>query len=66
MNEDKNGIVGYIGYEGYAELLVGLTQKLIYNQNIELVILKRPSIDVGCYQEISLWLELGWIKIMEN
>ncbi len=38
MNEDKNGIVGYIGYEVYAELLFGLSQKLIYNKNIELVI----------------------------
>lgn len=29
MNEDKNGIAGYIGYEAYAELLFGLSQKLI-------------------------------------
>lgn len=41
MNEDKNGIIGYIGYEAYAELLFGLSQKLIYNKNIELVILKK-------------------------
>ena len=26
MNEDKNGISGYIGYEIYAELLFGLSQ----------------------------------------
>lgn len=38
MNEDKNGKHGYIGYETYAELLFGLSQKLIYNKNIELVI----------------------------
>lgn len=66
MNEDKNGIVGYIGYEAYAELLFGLSQKLIYNKNIELVILKKPSVDVGCYEEINLWLELGWIKLWEE
>ena len=63
MNEDKNGIVGYIGYEAYAELLVGLEQKLIYNKDIELIIFKIPSQDVGCYEEIILWLKLGWIKL---
>ncbi len=66
MNEDKNGIVGYIGYEGYAELLVALTQKLVYNKDIELVILKMPSSEVGCFEEINLWLKLGWIKLYNN
>lgn len=66
MNEDKNGLVGYIGYEAYAELLFGLSQKLIYNKNIELIILKKPSQDVGCYEEIALWLKLGWIKLYEE
>lgn len=66
MNEDKNGISGYIGYETYAELLFGLSQKLIYNKDIELIILKMPSTDVGCYDEINLWLKLGWIKLFEE
>ena len=66
MNEDKNGIVGYIGYEAYAELLFGLSQKLIYNKEIELIIFKMPSINVGCYEEINLWLKLGWIKLYEE
>lgn len=66
MNEDKNGIIGYIGYEAYAELLFELSQKLIYNKNIELVILKKTSTDVGCYDEIESWLKLGWIKLYEK
>ena len=66
MNEDKNGIVGYIGYESYAELLFGLSQKLVYNKKIELVVFKMPSRDVGCYAEIELWLKLGWIKLFEE
>ena len=66
MNEDKNGIVGYIGYEAYAELLFGLSQKLISNKKIELVILKMPSKELGCFEEINLWLELGWIKLLEE
>lgn len=66
MNEDKKGIVGYIGYEAYAELLFGLSQKLIYKKDIELIILKMPSIEVGCYEEINLWLKLGWIQLYEE
>ena len=66
MNEDKNGKLGYIGYESYAELLFGLSQKLTYKKDIELIILKKPSKDVGCYEEIDLWLKLGWIKLFEE
>lgn len=63
MNEDKNGIVGYIGAESYAELTFGLAQNLIYNKNIELIVYKMPSMEVQCYDEIKLWLELEWIKL---
>lgn len=63
MNEDRDNIDGYIGYETYGELLFGLSQKLIYNKSIELVLMKMPSKEVGCYEEINLWLKLGWIKI---
>lgn len=66
MNEDKNGKIGYIGAESFAELTFGLVQKLVYNKNIELVILKMPSKDVQCYEEIVLWLKLGWIRLYEE
>lgn len=63
MNEDKNNIEGYIGAETFAELAFGLSQNLVYEKNIELLILKMPDEKVSCYNEIKLWLELGWIKI---
>lgn len=63
MNEDKNSIDGYIGAETFAELTFGLSQNLLYGKNIELLILKMPDEKVSCYNEIKLWLELGWIKI---
>lgn len=63
MNEDKNGMNGYIGYETYGELLYGLMEKLSYKKSIELILMKMPSKDVQCYEEIDLWLKLGWIKI---
>lgn len=66
MNEDKNDKIGYIGAETFAELTFGLAQKLVYNRNIELLILKMPESTVQCYDEIDLWLKLGWIKLYEE
>lgn len=65
MNEDKNGIKGYIGPAAFAELSYGVIEKL-NNKNIELIILKMPSKEVSSYDEINLWLKLGWIKIWEE
>ena len=64
--EDKNGKIGYIGAESFAELTFGLAQELVYGKNIELVILKMPSKEVQCYEEINLWLKFGWIKLYEE
>lgn len=66
MNEDKNGQTGYIGAESFAELTFGLAQKLVYHKDIELVILKMPEESVQSYEEINLWLKLGWIKVLIN
>jgi len=66
MNEDKLEISGYIGAATFAELTFGVAQKLIYNKKIDIVILKMPSKDVACYEEISLWIALGWIKLYEE
>ena len=63
MNEDKNGIKGYIGAESFAELCFGVVQNFIYNKNIEIIILQMPDEKVQSYQEIVLWLKLGWIKL---
>ena len=66
MNEDKDGKIGYIGAETFAELAFGLAQKLVYNKKIELVIFILPSENIQCYEEIKLWLKLGWIKLYEE
>ena len=65
-NEEKNNILGYIGAETFAELSFGLTQKLIYNKKIKLILAHMPSQDVSCYNEIVLWLKLGWIDEILN
>lgn len=63
MNEDRNDQFGYIGYELFAELTFGIMQKLIYNKEIEIIILKMPSSNIKCYDDINLYLQLGWIKL---
>ena len=63
VNADKNGVCGYIGAESFAELCFGLCQNLLYGKNIELYVLKMPDKSVQCYNEIMLWLNLGFIKI---
>ena len=65
-NEEKNNIPGYIGAETFAELSFGLTQKLINNKNIKLILAHLPSPEVQCYNEIVLWLKLGWINEVLN
>lgn len=66
MNENKNGIVGYLGAETFAEMCFGVAQNLIYNKNIEVVLLQMPDKSVQSYDEIVLWLKLGWIKLYEE
>ena len=66
MNEDKKGISGYIGASTFAELAFAVALNSIYNKNIEILLLKMPSLNVQCYEEIKLWLSLGWIKLLKQ
>ena len=63
-NEDKKGIGGYIGAEVFAELVYGMMQNLISKQKIKIILAKNPSSKVQSFEEIKLWLKLGWIKIL--
>ncbi len=65
FNNDKNGIEGYIGAESFAELCFGVALNLVYGKNIKLFIYKIPSKEVNSYNEIELWLKLGWINVWD-
>ena len=65
-NEDKNGTRGYIGAEVFAELVYGLMQNLISGQEIKIILAKMSSQKVQSFEEIKLWLQLGWIKIFKK
>lgn len=65
-NEQKDGIDGYIGAETFAELGFGLAQNLVHGKNIKLILAHMPAKGVACYDEITLWLKLGWIDKILN
>lgn len=63
LNLDKNNIEGYIGYESFAELSYLVVRKLEDGLNHKIYIYKMPSEEVGCYDEIKQFLDLGYIEI---
>ena len=65
FNLDKNGIEGYIGYESFAELSYLVVKKIQVNNDHKIYIYKMPSKEVGCYDEIKHFLELGYIEIFK-
>ena len=63
LNLDKKGIEGYIGYESFAELSNLVVKKIQVNSDHRIYIYKMPSEEVGCYDEIKHFLELGYIEL---
>lgn len=63
MNEDKNGIEGYIGPGTIAELTYSIINNLNRGHKTEIQLLKMPSKDQNCYDEVKFWLDQDWIKI---
>ena len=63
LNLDKKGIEGYIGYESFAELSYLVVKKIQEDSNHKIYIYKIPSKEVGCYNEIMHFLELGYIEL---
>lgn len=66
LNEEKNGIKGYIGAETFAELSYAMVQKVIHNRDKKVWILYNPSEEVKCYREIMNFMDLGWIELYKN
>ena len=65
LNLDKKGIEGYIGYESFAELSNMVVKKIQENNDHKIYIYKLPSKEVGCYDEIMHFLELGYIELFK-
>lgn len=65
MNEDRNGVKGYIGAETFAEMGFAVANNQLGKTKIEIVLLKKPSNKCIGYDEVNLWLKLDWIKIFK-
>lgn len=63
MNEDKDGIEGYIGASMIAEITYAIVNNLNRGRKVEINILKMPSKEQKCYEEVKFWLDQDWIKI---
>ena len=63
LNLDKKGIEGYIGYESFAELSNLVVKKIQISNDHKIYIYKMPSKEVGCYDEINHFIELGYIEL---
>ncbi len=63
MNEDKNGIEGYIGPGAIAELTYTVIGNLNRGRKVDIQILKMPSKEQNCYDEVKFWLDQDWIKV---
>ncbi len=63
MNENKNGITGYIGPGAIAELTYSIVNNLNRGHKTEIQILQMPSKDQNYYDEVKFWLDQGWISI---
>lgn len=65
-NEDKNGIEGYIGAETFAEIVYAIALNLTQGKNINILLAKQPSGKIQASHEIQLWLQLGWLTILQT
>ena len=66
LNEEKNGIKGYVGPQVYAEISYVMVQNILQDRNKTIWLLNEPSKDVASYNELNNFIKLGWIKLFER
>lgn len=65
VNEDKDGLKGYIGANGTAELIYATMLNVVKNKDIDIYISKVPDEGVLACDEVISFLKVGWIKVYE-
>jgi hypothetical protein len=65
MNEDKKDVAGYIGAQTFAEASYAVANNLVTNnKRVQVVLLKEPTNEVPCHDEVMMWLQLGWAVLL--
>ncbi len=65
-NEEKRGIVGYVGPGVFAEIAFRVGLNLTRNEHVPIVLLTEPTSQVCFYEDLKLWLSLGWIQLFDD
>jgi len=63
LNLEKNGKKGYIGPGVFAEIAYAIGLNLTLGKKIKIYLLNNFADDLMCSEELSFWLDLGWIKM---
>lgn len=64
-NQDKRGIRGYIGAEVFAEIAFVLALNVIEGKKTEILLAQMPSEQIQAHAEMRLWMDLGYIHILQ-
>ena len=65
LNEEKNGIKGYVDPQVYAEMSYIIVQNILQHKNKAIWILNEPSKEVASYNGLNNFINLGWIKLFK-
>ncbi|MFJ5477339.1 hypothetical protein ACIL82_11535 [Enterococcus faecium] len=65
FNQDRKGVLGYIGAATFSEMKYCLMQNLIHGKRIKIVLFKEPSEENFCFDEVDRWLKNGWMEIRQ-
>ncbi len=65
MNEEKNGIRGYVGANATAELIYVAQMNLRKKKGIKVYIANLPDERVAAHDEITSFLRAGWVSLYD-
>ncbi len=63
VNLTKDGVSGYIGAGVFGEILLAVSHSLISKRKIRVVLYDYPNSKCG-QDELELWMELGWVRVL--
>ena len=63
VNEEKNGIKGYVGAETFAELSFVLVNNILKKEKRKIYLLNEPDEKNNCFYELNAFIKLGYIEI---
>lgn len=63
INNEKNGINGYIGASTFCEINHAVLNNIMYNKNIDIYLLNNIDSKISCYNELKFFIDNDIVKI---